>query len=223
MTIGVLLIDDHAAVRKGLALLIQSQPDIRIVGEAADGREAVQQAVRKYPDVVVMDIAMPVLDGIEATEQIRERCPDTEVLVLSVHADAEHVFRALRAGALGYLPKESAGNELADAVRCVHLGKRYLGSKLSPSAIEDYLRQRHAASPLDSLNARERQVLGLLAAGKSSAEAAEILALPARIVESCRHRMMQRLGIADLPSLLAFAHTHGVPDADGAGPSTGRA
>lgn len=221
MTIGVLLIDDHAAVRKGLTLLIRNQGDIRVVGEAEDGREGVRQALRKEPDVVVMDIAMPVLDGIDATLLIRDRCPDTEVLILSVHADAEHVFRALRAGALGYLLKESAGNELADAVRCVHLGKRYLGTKISQGAIEDYLRQRHAASPLDSLNAREREVLRLLAAGKSSAEAAEILALPMRSVDCWCHRMMQRLGIADLPSLLAFARDQGV--ADCARQSAGRA
>lgn len=214
MTIGVLLVDDHAAVRRGLALLIQSQADMRVVGQAADGREAVQLALRTGADVVVMDIAMPGLDGVEATRQICERRPDTDVLILSVHADAEHVFRGLRAGALGYLVKESAGAELVAAVRCVHQGSRYLGSKIAQPAMESYLHRRLAASLFDGLNPREREVLVQMAAGKSSAEVAERLGLSVPGVESCSQRTMQRLGIAELSSLLALARAQNLDDQD---------
>lgn len=214
MTIKVLLADDHAVVRDGLTLVLESQADMRVVGRAADGREAVQQVVETGPDVAVMDIAMPMLNGIEATEQIRDRCPETEVLILSVHSDAEHVFRALRAGALGYVLKESAGAEVISAVRSVHAGKRYLGAKISDTVIEDYLRQRHTASPVEALSARERQVLQLVVEGRTSAEAAELLSLSTKSVDTYRSRMMQKLGISDLPSLVKFAIQHGITSLD---------
>ncbi|AYH45612.1 response regulator transcription factor [Azoarcus sp. DN11] len=206
MAIQVLLTDDHPAVREGLALLLQSHPDIAVVGMAADGGEAVQQALQQGPDVVVMDITMAVLNGIEATEQIRERCPGTRVVILSVHGDAEHVFRAFRAGALGYVRKEAAGREITDAVRTVHAGKCYLGATIVDTVIEDYVRQRHAPNPLESLSAREQQVLRLLLEGHTSAEVAEMLALPPASVAACRSRTMQKLGLGDaaLPVTLAL-------------------
>lgn len=214
MTIDVLLADDHAVVRDGLMLVLQSQEDVRVVGTAADGRTAVWQAVELSPDVVVMDIAMPVLNGIEATEQIRDRCPDTEVLILSVHSSAEHVFRALRAGALGYVLKESAGAEVIAAVRSIHARKRYLGAKIADTVIEDYIRQRHTTSPLDSLSPRERQILQLVAEGKTSAEGAAILAISPKSVDTYRSRLMQKLGLSDLPSLVKFAIQHGLTSLD---------
>lgn len=210
MTIKVLLADDHAIVRDGLKMVLQAQADIRVIGEATDGREAVQQAVQHVPDVAVMDIAMPVLNGIEATEQIRDRCPETEVLILSMHSNSEHVFRALQAGALGYVLKESAGAEVIDAVRCVYAGKRYLGEKIADTVIEDYIRQRHTASPLESLSLRERQILQLVVEGRTSAEIAEVLSLSPKSVETYRSRMMQKLGISDMPSLVKFAIQHGL-------------
>lgn len=210
MTIKVLLADDHAVVRDGLALVLQAQPDIRVIGRAADGRAAVQQALQQSPDVVVMDISMPDLNGIEATEAIRDRCPDIEVLILSMHSSAEHVFRALRAGAIGYLLKESAGAEVIDAVRCVYAGKRYLGAKISDTVIDDYIRQRHTASPLDSLSPRERQILQLVAEGRTSAEVAETLSISPKSVETYRSRTMQKLGLGDLPALVKFAIQHGL-------------
>lgn len=210
MTIKVLLADDHAVVRDGLKMVLEAQSDIRVVGEAADGREAVQQTVQHEPDVAVMDIAMPVLNGIEATEQIRDRCPETEVLILSVHSNAEHVFRALQAGALGYLLKESAGAEVIDAVRSVHAGKRYLSEKIADTVVEDYVRQRHSASPLETLSPRERQILQLVVEGKTSAEVGEILSISPKSVETYRSRMMQKLGIGDMPSLVKFAIQHGL-------------
>lgn len=210
MTIKVLLADDHAIVRDGLKMVLQAQADIRVIGEATDGREAVQQAVQHEPDVAIMDIAMPVLNGIEATEQIRDRCPETEVLILSMHSNSEHVFRALQAGALGYVLKESAGAEVIDAVRCVSAGKRYLGEKIADTVIEDYIRQRHTASPLESLSPRERQILQLVVEGRTSAEIAEVLSLSPKSVETYRSRMMQKLGICDMPSLVKFAIQHGL-------------
>ncbi len=210
MTITVLLADDHAIVRDGLRMVLQAQPDIRVIGEATDGREAVQRAVQHEPHVVVMDIAMPVVNGIEATQEIRDRCPGTEVLILSMHSNAEHVFRALQAGALGYVLKESAGAEVIAAVRCVRAGKRYLGGKIADTVIEDYIRQRHTASPLESLSFRERQILQLVAEGKTSADAAKILSISPKSVETYRSRIMQKLGIHDLPSLVKFALLHGL-------------
>lgn len=210
MTIKVLLADDHAIVRDGLKMVLQAQTDIRVVGEATDGRGAVQQAVQHEPDVAVMDIAMPLLNGIEATEQIRDRCPETEVLILSMHSNAEHIFRALQAGALGYVLKESAGAEVIDAVRSVYAGKRYLGGKIADTVIEDYIRQRHTASPLESLSPRERQILQLVVEGRTSAEIAEVLSLSPKSVETYRSRMMQKLGICDMPSLVKFAIQHGL-------------
>ena len=210
MTIRVLLADDHAIVRDGLKMVLETRSDIRVVAEAADGREAVQLSMGHEPSVAVMDIAMPLLNGIEATEQIRDRCPDTEVLILSMHSNAEHVFRALQAGALGYLLKESAGAELISAVCCVHAGRRYLSGKIADSVVEDYILRRHAASPLQSLSRRERQVLQLVVEGKTSAEAAEILSISPKSVDTYRCRLMQKLGVGDLPSLVKFAIQHGL-------------
>jgi DNA-binding NarL/FixJ family response regulator len=214
MTIKVLLADDHAVVRDGLRMVLHTQKDIEVIGDAADGLEASRQAIDLNPDVVVMDIAMPMLNGVEATEQIRDRCPDTEVLVLSVHSDAEHVFRALQAGALGYLLKESAGAEVIDGVRCVHAGRRYLGRKIADTVINDYIRQRHTVSPLESLSPRERQILQLVVEGRTSVEAAEALSISPKSVETYRSRMMQKLGICDMPSLVKFAIQHGITTLD---------
>jgi len=180
MTITVLLADDHAVVRDGLRLLLEAQGDIKVVGDAANGREAVHQVKRLRPDVVVMDIAMPELNGIEATRQIREACPPAQVVILSMHYTSEHIFRALQAGARGYLLKESAGIEVVNAVRTVHAGHRYLSQKISDKVIDNYVRQREAAgttSPLARLSPREREVLQLVVEGKSSAEIASALSL----------------------------------------------
>jgi DNA-binding NarL/FixJ family response regulator len=195
-------------------MVLQTQPDMAVVGEAADGLEASRKVASLTPDVVVMDIAMPLLNGIEATGQIRDRCPDTEVLMLSVHSDAEHVFRALQAGALGYLPKESAGAEVIDAVRCVNSGRRYLGRKIADTVIDDYIQQRHTTSPLESLSRRERQILQLVVEGRTSIEVAELLALSPKSVDTYRSRTMQKLGIGDMPSLVKFAIQHGITTLD---------
>jgi DNA-binding NarL/FixJ family response regulator len=212
--IRVILADDHAVVRDGLRVLLEAQSDFEVVGVAANGRQAVRLVHELHPDVVVMDIAMPELNGIEATQQIHDASPSTQVLVLSMHSTTEHIFRALQAGARGYLLKDSAGADVVDAVRAVHAGRRYLGQKIASTVVDDYISQRHRASPLDSLSPRERQILQLVAEGKSSAEAAAMLFLSPKTVDTYRSRMMQKLDIDDLPSLVKFAIQHGVTQLD---------
>jgi DNA-binding NarL/FixJ family response regulator len=213
MSIGVFLADDHAVVRDGLRALLEAQSDMRVIGDAADGRDTVRQVARLCPDVVVLDIAMPELNGIEAAREIAQVSPATQVIILSMHSTTEHIFQALQAGVRGYLLKESAGIEVVNAVRAVHTGQRYLSQKISDTMIDDYIRQRQAAqakSPLARLSLRERQVLQLVAEGKSSAEIADILSLSLKTVETYRSRLMHKLGISDLPGLVRFAIQHGL-------------
>ncbi|MFZ5818783.1 MAG: LuxR C-terminal-related transcriptional regulator, partial [Chloroflexota bacterium] len=158
----------------------------------------------------VMDISMPELNGVEATRQIRAACPGTQVVILSIHSSAEHIFRALQAGALGYLLKESAGVEVVSAVRAVAEGKRYLSQKITETVLGDYLRQKQEKSPLESLSEREREVLQLTVEGKSAAQVAETLSLSPKTVETYRSRLMQKLGVGDLPALVKFAIQHGL-------------
>ena len=212
--ISVLLADDHAVVRDGLRALLEAQTDIEVVGDAANGREVLRLAQQLHPDVVVMDIAMPELNGVEATQQMHDAYPSTQVLILSMHSTTEHIFRALQAGARGYLLKDSAGAEVADAVRVVHAGRRYLSQKIAATVIDDYIAERHRTSPLESLSSRERQILQLVAEGKSSAEIAAILFLSPKTVDTYRSRLMHKLDIGDLPSLVKFAIQHGVTQLD---------
>jgi RNA polymerase sigma factor (sigma-70 family) len=213
VSITVFLADDHAVVRDGLRVLLEAQPDIKVIGDAANGREAVRQVTQLHPDVAIIDIAMPELNGIETTREISEVCPSTQIIILSMHSTTEHVFQALQAGARGYLLKESAGIEVVHAVRAVHAGHRYQSQKISDRLIDDYVRQRQAAearSPLASLSPREREVLQLVVEGKSSAEIADILSLSVKTVETYRTRLMHKLGISDLPSLVKYAIQHGL-------------
>ncbi|GLI33236.1 response regulator [Desulforhabdus amnigena] len=212
MPIRVFLADDHAVVRDGLRFLLEVEGDISVVGDASNGRQTVQQVMELHPDVVIMDIAMPDLNGIEATKQVSQNCPEVLVIILSVYATSEHIFRALQAGAQGYLLKESAGKEVVKAVRAVYSGRRYLSRKIEDTLIEDYVLQRQASSksPLERLSAREREVLQLVVEGNSSAVIAEILNLSVKSVETYRSRLMQKLGINDLPGLVKFAIQHGL-------------
>jgi DNA-binding NarL/FixJ family response regulator len=212
VTITVFLADDHAVVRDGLRVLLEAQPDIRVVGDAANGRETVRRVVQLRPDVAVIDIAMPELNGVEAAREICEICPSTQIVVLSMHSTTEHIFHALQAGARGYLLKESAGIEVVNAVRAVHVGHRYLSQKISDRLVDDYVRQRQAAakSPLARLSPREREVLQLVVEGKSSAEIADDLSLSVKTVETYRVRLMNKLDIGDLPGLVKFAIQHGL-------------
>jgi DNA-binding NarL/FixJ family response regulator len=213
MNITVLLADDHTIVRDGLRYLLEAEPDIEVVGDAADGREAVQLVAHLKPDIVIIDITMPDLNGIEATYQIRQLCPSTRIIILSMHANTRHIARALEAGAQGYLIKESAGIEVVEAVRAVIAGHNYLSQTVSDTVVTDYVAQRRAIgykSPLESLSAREREVLQLVVEGKSSAVIASILNLSPKTVESYRSRLMQKLDISDIPSLVKFAIQQGL-------------
>ena len=210
MTVRILLADDHAIVRDGLRMLLEAQSDLEVVGTAADGRNAVQQARQLRPDVVVMDIAMPSLNGIEAARAICEALPETRVLILSMQSSPEHVFRALQSGARGYLLKESAGTELVAAIRAVHAGRRYLSEQINETVVSDYLSRNRTNSPLDSLSPRERTLLQLIAEGRTNAEAARQMCLSVKTVETYRSRLMQKLGIGDLATLVKFAIEHGL-------------
>jgi len=213
MPINVFIADDHTVVRDGLRLLLEAHDDMKVVGDAADGRQAVSDVRQSCPDVVLMDIAMPELNGIEATRQIRECCPSTQVVILSMYATNEHIFQALQAGALGYLLKESAASEVVTAVRAVHGGRRYLCRKIDETLINSYVHNQSASkvrSPIERLSAREREVLQLVVEGKSSAEIASILSLSPKTVETYRSRLMQKLNIKDIPGLVKFAIQHGL-------------
>lgn len=204
MTIRVLLADDHAVMRDGLKALLSATADLEVVGEVGNGREAVRLAAELKPDVVIMDVAMPELNGIEAVRMLREQRPDARIVMLSMHSDAEHVYRALEAGAAGYLLKESAGEEVVSAVRTVCLGRQYLSRALA-------VRERRSVpreSPLASLSARERQVLQLVVEGQSSADIAARLHLSPKSVDTYRSRLMKKLGVADVTALVKFAVQH---------------
>ena len=210
MPVTILLADDHAVVRDGLRALIDDGHDLKVVGVAGNGREAVLEAQRLRPDIVIMDIAMPELDGVEATRRIREKCPDTRVLMLSMYLSAEHIYRALQAGAQGYVLKESAGDEVVEAIRALRAGKRYLSHRITETVIDDYLREGTSLSPLDSLSLRERDVLQLVVEGKTNVAIAQALSLSPKTVETYRARIMKKLKVHDTVELVKFAMRHGL-------------
>lgn len=210
MKIRVLIADDHGVVAEGLRKLMEAQSDIEVIALVTDGRQAVRSAIEHRPDVVLMDIAMPSLNGNEATRIIRERCPQTQVIVLSAYSDSVHVYRALQAGAAGYIAKKSLAKEVVDAIRAVHAGRHHLSGQLTEGLIYHVVHKTAAEDPLMLISSRERQVLQLLAEGHSVVEIAEKLSLSPKTVETYRARMMQKLGIDDFASLIRFAIQQGV-------------
>lgn len=206
MRITVLIADDHALIRDGLRSLLAAHAGIDVVGTAADGREAVREVQRLEPQVVLMDISMPELNGIEATRQLAERCPSVKVLMLSMHASVEHYYKAVRAGAWGYLLKESAADEVAAAIRSVHLGRRYLSVKIA----EKYWPKPGADSPIESLSRREREILQLVAEGYCSAKIAALISISPKSVDTYRCRLMHKLGMRGLCDMVKFAIRHGL-------------
>ena len=209
MTIRVLLADDHALLREGLRALLAASPGISVIGEVGNGREAVRRAEELNPDVVVMDVSMPDLNGIEAARMIRTKCPATRIIMLSMHSTSEHVHRAFGAGASGYVLKDSAGREVIAAVQAVCTGQKYLSAGLRNVSAAAMAGAGHA-SPLESLSARERQVLQLVVEGKSSAEIARMVQLSPKSVETYRSRLMKKLGVPDVTALVKFAVQHGL-------------
>lgn len=211
--ISILLVDDHAVVRDGLRLLLETQPDFQVVGGADNGREALHQISQHCPNVVILDIAMPDLNGIEALRQIRTTCPETRVIILSMHANSSYIIQALQAGANGYLLKAAAGSEVINAIRVVQSGQRYMSQKIIDTVINTYLSQPEILEerdPLTRLSSREREILQLVVEGKSSIEIAHVLAISPNTVDTYRSRLMQKLNISDLPSLVKFAIQRGL-------------
>jgi DNA-binding NarL/FixJ family response regulator len=213
MKTTILLADDHAMFRDGLKLLLETGTEIQIVGQAADGVEAIDLVKTLRPHVVLMDITMPGLDGIAAADRIKSIYPGTKVVVLSMHATAEHIYRAFKAGADGYLLKDAAGTEVIRAVRTVQAGKRYLCDSISAVMIEHYIRERERTaddSPLRLLSPRELEVLKMVAEGTDGVKIAQILHLSRSTVETYRHRAMQKLNLSDMAGLVKFAIQHGL-------------
>jgi DNA-binding NarL/FixJ family response regulator len=212
-SIRVLVVDDHGIVRDGLTVLLERHGQMKVCGSAATGKEAVLSAARIKPDVVVMDLMLPELSGIDATERILRVLPQTRIVVLSICHTSEHVFRALRAGARGYVTKDAAGAELVRAVVAVFNGERYLSPKITEMVIGGLLDSSAPHSPLESLSSREREVLHLTVAGSSSAEIAHKLSLSRKTVDTYRSRVMTKLGVPDLAGLIHFAVEHAMTPA----------
>jgi DNA-binding NarL/FixJ family response regulator len=210
MTISVLLLDDHLMVREGLAALLGRENDLRVAGSFGNASDALRFAAESPPNVAVIDIALPGLDGIETTRVIHDSCPETHILMLSMHASSEHVYQSLRAGASGYMLKESAIEELVAAVRAVHAGRLYLSKNIASPALDQYLSDREAGHPLERITPRELQVLKLIVEGHTSNEVGKILGLSPKSVDSYRSRIMLKLHIEDLPGLVKFAIRHGI-------------
>lgn len=211
--VRILLADDHTVVRKGLRLLLENEPGFQVVADAATGREAVSLAEQHEPEVVVMDIAMPILNGIEAARQIGAKLPHSAIVFLSMHADESYVLRALKAGARGYLLKDSAEQDLIQAVRSVSEGKAFFSPAISKMLVEDYMRQMQERKVEDSyelLTTREREILQLLAEGKNNKDVAGLLNLSLYTVETHRANIFQKLNLHSGAELILYAIRKGV-------------
>jgi DNA-binding NarL/FixJ family response regulator len=207
--IRIVLIDDHTLVREGVARLLQEAPDMRVIGSFGDEAAATTFAARAEPDVVVLDVALGRTSGIDAARKLRAVSPRTRILMLSMHARPEYVREALRAGAHGYVLKESAGDEVVAAVRAVHAGKRYLGAKIPPRALE----AAEYDDPLQRLSAREMEVLKLVVEGNTSLQVATRLGISPKSIDTYRSRLMTKLGVEHLPGLVKFAIRRGLTNA----------
>jgi RNA polymerase sigma factor (sigma-70 family) len=213
MKIRIVVADDHAIIREGLRVMLGNQPDMEVVGIATNGREAIRLVDEHEPDVVVMDISMPELNGIEAMQQMLPRHPNVQVVVLSIHESKPYVSRALKAGARGYLIKETAGLEVAEAVRAVHHSERYLSQRIADLLTEASFQKLESlieVGPLEALSPREREILQLVAEGKTSQEIAERLSISPKTVDTYRSRLMHKIGVEDVAGLVKFAIQHGV-------------
>ena len=209
----VLLGDDHTVLRQGLRKILEDRREWRVVAEAGNGRDAVREAIELSPDVAVLDIGMPLLNGIEATRQIVRRAPGVRILILSMHSDQAYVTQAVQAGARGYLLKESAGSELIAAITAVAAGKTFFSPAVAQVVFDDYVRslaERGITDRYDALSEREREVLQLVAEGKSSKEIADVLSISPATVETHRTHLLQKLGLRNTAEVVRYAARRGI-------------
>ena len=214
--ISIILTDNHAIMRDGLRHLLDGESDIKIVGEADNGRQAVKIALEKKPDIVIMDIAMQEMNGIEATRQIIEGNPDIKVIVLSMHSERQIVIGSFRAGASGYLLKDSSSTELVDAIRTVHFGRKYLSQQISDIVLQEIsdVKKDSEEIGVDLLTKRENEILQLIAEGNTTKHIAEVLFISPKTVESHRANIMEKLDIHNLPELTKYAIRAGLTSLD---------
>ena len=206
--ITVFLADDHTIVRQGLAKLLEGEPDLRVIGQAENGREAVAKVEKLKPDIVLMDIAMPMLNGIEATRQIRKICPQTKVIILSMHSHERYISELFSLGASGYLLKSSTGSDIIDAIHAARKGSTYLSPSISHKVIEDYLSLKKKSQQDDlytRLSNREREVFQMIAEGHSTREISDILCVSPSTVKTHRANIMEKLEMDNLSQLIQFA------------------
>ncbi|HTI14578.1 MAG TPA: response regulator transcription factor [Dictyobacter sp.] len=213
MKIRILLADDHTILRAGLRMMLNAQPDMEVIGEAQDGRQAILEAQRLQPDIILMDITMPDLNGIEATRQIKRQIPDVKILVLTMHEHDEYVFQALRAGASGYMLKEAADTDLITAIHVIKCGQFYLSPTAQSVVVGDYLQRVHTGEERDSyssLTEREREILKLVAEGHTNNQIAERLIISPKTVDTHRTHIMDKLNLHSRAELVKYAMRRGL-------------
>jgi two-component system nitrate/nitrite response regulator NarL len=213
--IKVLLVDDHPVVRKGLQSCLARQDTIKVVGEASDGDEALKKARELSPDVVLMDISMPRMNGLAVTETLRKESPNVKVLILSVHSNKEYIFRIIQAGAHGYVSKEAPPEELVRAINCLHGGEPFFSADVAKAALNQFVASGGKKEPFAQLTSREREVLVLIAEGQSNKEIANKLGIGVRTIETHRERIMRRLDIHSVAGLTKYAIANGMVSLDG--------
>jgi len=212
-SIRIVLADDHTILRRGLRLVLEREPDFAVIGEAGNGRDAIDLVIRENPDVVILDIAMPLLNGIEAAKRIHEERLRTAVVILSMHSDEGYILKALRSGARGYLLKDSAETDLIQAIRAVNAGKAFFSPAVSKVLADDYIRQiqqQGVEDPYDLLTPRERELLQLIGELKSTKDIANLLGVSPHTVDTHRAHLMQKMNVHSIPELILYAMRKGL-------------